>query len=106
MISTYSINRQSQTMSNLLVGISMIAGAPAHAAVPVHVPAATRVTTPLQSQETPPSVTVTYDLEKPALAFEDGVGQVFSRLQAAQEPLGREFEQVLIDNLWNLYSRS
>jgi hypothetical protein len=38
--------------------------------------------------------------------FEGAVAAFYSMLLAKQEPLGREFEQVLYDNLWELYVRS
>lgn len=36
-------------------------------------------------------------------SFEEEVTDFFQKLSAVQEPLGREFEQVLFDNLWDLY---
>jgi hypothetical protein len=38
--------------------------------------------------------------------FEGAVAAFYSTLLAKQEPLGSEFEQVLYDNLWELYVRS
>jgi hypothetical protein len=38
--------------------------------------------------------------------FEKSVASFYSALLANQEPLGRDFEQILHDNLWDLYVRS
>jgi hypothetical protein len=38
--------------------------------------------------------------------FERSVASFYATLLADQEPLGKEFERVLHENLWNLYSRS
>jgi hypothetical protein len=38
--------------------------------------------------------------------FEEAIARFYSELLAEQEPLGREFEQVLYTNLWTLYVRS
>ncbi len=38
--------------------------------------------------------------------FEAAVAAFYSTLLANQEPLGKEFERVLHENLWNLYVRS
>lgn len=44
--------------------------------------------------------------EKPQTDFEGTVAAFYSTLLAEQEPLGKEFEQVLYGNLWELYVRS
>jgi hypothetical protein len=38
--------------------------------------------------------------------FEESVASFYSSLLSKQEPLGKEFERVLHNNLWNLYVRS
>ena len=38
--------------------------------------------------------------------FKEAIASFYSELLAQQEPLGREFEQVLYSNLWDLYVRS
>jgi hypothetical protein len=38
--------------------------------------------------------------------FEGAIARFYSKLLTDQEPLGREFEQVLHANLWDLYVRS
>ncbi len=38
--------------------------------------------------------------------FEETVGSFYAQLLAAQEPLGKEFEKVLFDNLWDLIVRT
>jgi hypothetical protein len=38
--------------------------------------------------------------------FEGAITAFYSTLLAKQQPLGKEFEQVLYDNLWDLYVRS
>jgi|SRR6266850_2458847 hypothetical protein len=38
--------------------------------------------------------------------FERTVADFYSTLLASQEPLGKEFEKVLHENLWDLYVRS
>jgi hypothetical protein len=40
------------------------------------------------------------------LGFEATLAQFYSKLLAKQEPLGKEFETVLYDNLWDLYVRT
>lgn len=40
------------------------------------------------------------------LDFESSVSSFYAKLEANQEALGQQFEKVLIDNLWDLYSRS
>lgn len=42
-------------------------------------------------------------LKQESTSFEGDVTDFFQKLSAEQEPLGREFEQVLFDNLWDLY---
>jgi|SRR5215472_10819230 len=41
-----------------------------------------------------------------AIDFEGAISAFYSTLLAKQQPLGKEFEEVLYDNLWNLYVRS
>lgn len=36
-------------------------------------------------------------------SFEQVTSQFYSELEVQQEPLGKEFEKVLYDNLWDLY---
>jgi hypothetical protein len=38
--------------------------------------------------------------------FEGAVSAFYATLLAKQQPLGKEFEKVLYDNLWDLYVRS
>ena len=46
-------------------------------------------------------------LPQPQVAdFEEAIADFYSTLLANQEPLGKEFEQVLHENLWDLYVRS
>ena len=40
------------------------------------------------------------------MVLERAVSDFYSRLHAEQETLGAEFEKVLVENLWDLYSRS
>jgi hypothetical protein len=40
-----------------------------------------------------------------ASSAESGLETFYADLMAKQEPLGREFEQVLFENLWKLYAR-
>ena len=42
-------------------------------------------------------------IKQESTSFEGDVTDIFQKLSAEQEPLGREFEQVLFDNLWDLY---
>ena len=42
-------------------------------------------------------------IKQESMSFEGDVTDFFQKLSAEQEPLGREFEQVLFDNLWDLY---
>lgn len=39
----------------------------------------------------------------PATGFEAEMTSFYQKLAAAQKPLGREFEAVLVGNLWDLY---
>jgi hypothetical protein len=41
-----------------------------------------------------------------AVDFEGAVTAFYATLLAKQQPLGKEFEKVLYDNLWDLYVRS
>lgn len=41
-----------------------------------------------------------------SFGFEETVASFYERFLAMQEPLGKEFEQVLYDNLWNLIVRT
>jgi len=45
----------------------------------------------------------TGEYEDISLNFEENVASFYEQLWAIQEPLGKEFEQVLYDNLWNLF---
>ena len=38
--------------------------------------------------------------------FESEMATFYQRLQSSQESLGSEFEKVLADNLWDLYTKS
>jgi hypothetical protein len=42
------------------------------------------------------------EYEHSSLSFEEAVTSFYANLLANQEPLGKEFEQVLYDNLWDL----
>ena len=42
-------------------------------------------------------------IKQESTSFEGDVTDFFQKLSAEQEPLGPEFEQVLFDNLWDLY---
>ncbi|MEN6349283.1 MAG: hypothetical protein ABFD08_07815 [Syntrophomonas sp.] len=44
----------------------------------------------------------TGEYEDISLNFEEDVASFYAQLLATQEPLGKEFEQVLYDNLWDL----
>lgn len=35
--------------------------------------------------------------------FNQEILSFFSKLSATQEPLGKDFEKILFDNLWDLY---
>lgn len=48
----------------------------------------------------------TGEYETPILGFEENVTSFYAQLLAMQEPLGREFEEVLYDNIWDLLVRS
>jgi hypothetical protein len=49
-----------------------------------------------------------YDLapQEKTADFEAAVTDFYAKLLANQEPLGKEFERVLHENLWDLYVRS
>jgi hypothetical protein len=47
----------------------------------------------------------TGEYETPILSFEENVASFYAQLLTMQEPLGREFEEVLYDNLWDLLVR-
>lgn len=44
----------------------------------------------------------TGEYEDVASGFEESITSFYSQLLEIQEPLGKEFEQVLYDNLWDL----
>ncbi len=48
----------------------------------------------------------TGEYESLDLSFEDKLASFYAQLLAKQEPLGKEFEQVLFDNLWDLLVRT
>lgn len=48
----------------------------------------------------------TGDYEIQSVSFEETVASFYAQFLAAQEPLGKEFEQVLYDNLWDLLVRT
>jgi hypothetical protein len=48
----------------------------------------------------------TTPLEMPVQDFEASVSAFYAALLGKQEILGSEFEQILHDNLWDLYERS
>jgi len=41
-----------------------------------------------------------------AVDFEGSVSNFYAKLKSSQETLGQAFEKVLVDNLWDLYSRT
>jgi hypothetical protein len=41
-----------------------------------------------------------------SIDVESSVTSFYSKLQSTQESLGEAFEQVLVENLWDLYSRT
>jgi hypothetical protein len=47
-----------------------------------------------------------HSLPKDAIDFEGGIARFYATLLAAQEPLGRDFEQALYKNLSDIYVRS
>jgi hypothetical protein len=44
----------------------------------------------------------TGEYDNPSFMFEEKVTSLYAQLLQLQEPLGKEFEQVLYDNLWDL----
>ena len=46
------------------------------------------------------------EFENLDLSFEDKLASFYAQLLAQQEPLGKKFEQVLYDNLWDLLVRT
>lgn len=48
----------------------------------------------------------TEEFENLGLSFEDELASFYAQLLAQQEPLGKKFEQVLYDNLWDLLVRT
>lgn len=56
-----------------------------------------------QEERTSSSRAFSYEAA-PIGRFEESMGRVYARLQRGQEPLGAEFERVLVENLWELYS--
>jgi hypothetical protein len=48
----------------------------------------------------------TGEYENPSFAFEENVTSFYAKLLGMQEPLGKEFEEVLYDNLWDLLVRT
>ena len=44
----------------------------------------------------------TGEYKRPALSFEEGIALFYAKLSSKQQPLGKEFEKVLHDNLWDL----
>ncbi len=48
----------------------------------------------------------TGEYEYPSVTFEETLTSFYTMLLTVQEPLGKEFEEVLYDNLWDLIVRT
>ena len=48
----------------------------------------------------------TGEYENTSINFEETLSSFYAKLLTMQEPLGKEFEQVLYDNLWDLVVRT
>jgi hypothetical protein len=48
----------------------------------------------------------TGEYENLSVSFEESIASFYAQLLTMQEPLGKEFEQVLYDNLWDLIVRT
>jgi hypothetical protein len=48
----------------------------------------------------------TGEYENPSISFEETITSFYAQFLTKQEPLGKEFEQVLYDNLWDLLVRT
>lgn len=48
----------------------------------------------------------TGEYENPSVSFEETIASFYAKFLSTQEPLGKEFEQVLYDNLWDLIVRT
>jgi hypothetical protein len=49
---------------------------------------------------------LTASQKKETTGFEESMASFYCALASRQEPLGKEFERILHNNLWNLYVRS
>jgi hypothetical protein len=105
MNSDYRVDGPSQTMGSVLISIGIAAAAVA-APAPQQFPYTPHVIPAFEAFGTTSANSFSYGLEPRGVSVQEHVGQFYERLQAAQEPLGFEFETVLLDNLWSLYSRS
>ncbi len=45
----------------------------------------------------------TGEYENPIFRFEENIASFYAQFLGMQEPLGKEFEEVLYDNLWDLF---
>jgi len=48
----------------------------------------------------------TGEYENPSVSFEETIASFYAKFLTTQEPLGKEFEQVLYDYLWDLIVRT
>jgi hypothetical protein len=100
---SYAIEQPSQTMGSVLIVMGLAAAAAVVGNAPHQFPYTPRIMPSVRG--TTSARVITYGPERSA-SFEEEVGDFYGRLQAAQEPLGAQFEKILVDNLWGLYSRS
>ena len=115
MSSAYSINGLPSTSSATVVKIGLLPSLLLGCASAVSFPATAVMGAGsydvCQHSVTPSAVSQVYffntlsHIDK-TFDFESTVSHFYAKLESSQESLGEAFERVLVDNLWDLYSRT
>jgi hypothetical protein len=100
----YRVQEMSGTASN--VACAVLLASLAAASLPSMPPADFPTVHPIQRPSTIGQFIFNDTAQSTTTDFEGAVTAFYSTLLAKQQPLGKEFEKVLYDNLWDLYVRS
>jgi len=115
MSSVYSINAMPGTSGTTTVNIgflsSLLLGCASGVFLPVTAMAGPNNFEVHELAVTPSAVNQFYFVDTlthidKAVDFESSVSNFYAKLKSSQESLGQDFEKVLVDNLWDLYSRT
>lgn len=113
MINSWTLERASSTMvsvsaSILSVGFGLGHPTPGSIAYPPHeVHSQLELASPTKGAIAAPDLAqVIWSTQGADTALAHAVTRLYAKLMTEQESLGGEFENILFDNLWDLYSRS